>query len=437
MERAAPPAPKVVERKVVVDAGAAIKLQRIEKLGNAFYTTAGVLREIKDRQARLHLFTLPFEIQLKEPHAADVAFVKKFAWKTGDLGFLSQNDIDVLALTYTLQRETPQGVSALRKEPPMELIREQNDSKVPIFAWGPNGLDAANRANEQRALKRQEARQSLSEIYSRCLERSAVKVLVEEADWDAAAAAANEDPGEDGKEEDDDESDSEGEWVTVSNIQKYKMGLGGMAGAEENRPGPDVRVACVTADYSVQNVLLQIGLRPLTFDGYMVKTVKLWGLICRGCFHFSRDTTKIFCPKCGHSTVDRVPITVDLDGKVQVHDNRRRKNLKGTIYSIPKPTGGRVRGPIFAADELLIGGRDRELRRAANLQEKERMASDPFDIDNSINAFGANRKGSARTTGPPGRDGLGGRVQAGYGRRNPNANNFRHGRAAAGSNRRR
>merc|ERR1719160_1667014 len=109
----------------------------------------------------------------------------------------------------------------------------------------------------------------------------------------------------------------------------------------------------------------------------MVKTVKLWGLICRGCFHFSRDTTKIFCPKCGHSTVDRVPITVDLDGKVQVHDNRRRKNLKGTIYSIPKPTGGRVRGPIFAADELLIGGRDRELRRAANLQEKERMASDP------------------------------------------------------------
>lgn len=157
----------------------------------------------------------------------------------------------------------------------------------------------------------------------------------------------------------------------------------------------------------------------------MVKTVKLWGLICRGCFHFCRDTTKIFCPKCGHATVDRVPITIGQDGQVQVHDNRRRRNLKGSIYSIPKPTGGRVRGPIFAADELMIGGRDREIRREQKKQEADRMAADPFDIDNTIRSF-AERKGSARTVGPSQRGG-GARVEAGYGRRNPNANNFRRG----------
>ena len=43
-----------IERKVVVDAGAAIALERIDKFGNEFFTTEEVFAEIRDQQARRH-----------------------------------------------------------------------------------------------------------------------------------------------------------------------------------------------------------------------------------------------------------------------------------------------------------------------------------------------------------------------------------------------
>ena len=83
-------------RKIVVDAGAAIRVERIEKFGGQFYTTAEVLKEIRDAQARRHLLTLPFELQVQNPSKEDFEYVKAFAKQTGDLGFLSTNDMGLL-----------------------------------------------------------------------------------------------------------------------------------------------------------------------------------------------------------------------------------------------------------------------------------------------------------------------------------------------------
>ncbi|CAK0902990.1 unnamed protein product [Prorocentrum cordatum] len=160
-----------------------------------------------------------------------------------------------------------------------------------------------------------------------------------------------------------------------------------------------------------------MGITPLTFDGYAVRNVKLWGLVCRACFAFTRDTQRIFCPKCGNDTVQRVPIIVGEDGVPTAVNSGRKMKLKGSIYSVPKPQGGRARGPVFAEDELRMGGRDRELRHAERQQERERAAADPFNLDNGHKVWG--QRGG---TGPRGG---GGRVVAGYGRRNPNANNFK------------
>jgi len=183
-------------------------------------------------------------------------------------------------------------------------------------------------------------------------------------------------------------------------------------------------VTCATADYSVQNVLLQMGITPLTFDGYAVKSVKLWGLICRACFFFHRDSTKVFCPKCGNDTVVRVPIIVDQDGVPTVLNSGRKLRTKGTVFSMPKPQSGRVWKPVFSEDEIKIGGRDRELRHAEKVFEKERQLRDPFNADNGARGW------YQRSTTSSGKtiiaSGGGPRVQAGYGRRlNPNANNFK------------
>ena len=96
----------------MLDAGALIKLQRVDQLGDVFYAPPAILREVKDARARGNMSMLPVDIQPREPHPKAIAFVRQFAKQTGDLGFLSTADIDVLALTYSLARE--RGVEGLK-----------------------------------------------------------------------------------------------------------------------------------------------------------------------------------------------------------------------------------------------------------------------------------------------------------------------------------
>ena len=71
------------QKTVVVGAGAAIKLQRIENVGNAFFTTEEVHAEVKDTQARRHLQTLPFDLQQKQPFKEDLQAVLTISMALG------------------------------------------------------------------------------------------------------------------------------------------------------------------------------------------------------------------------------------------------------------------------------------------------------------------------------------------------------------------
>eukprot|EP00913_Durusdinium_trenchii_P004666 g4331.t1 len=74
-----------------------------------------------------------------------------------------------------------------------------------------------------------------------------------------------------------------------------------------------------------------------------------------------RGSREVFCPKCGNDTVVRVPILVDQDGVPTVLNSGRKLRTKGTVFSMPKPQGGRVWKPIFAEDvgaddEMVLSG---------------------------------------------------------------------------------
>jgi len=429
-------------RKIVVDAGAAIRQQRLDRLGGELYTPAAVFREIKDEKSRAYLATMPFELLTREAPSRDVAFVRQFAKLTGDLGFLSQNDIELIALTVNLHRESGGSV----RETPLALETSEGSA---AFDWAPSKASATNAPSVSHFDASGEAFEAPPPINGEALDTADLDGPISEAgpiatsngaletsipspgdaaESEAAVATspceaeAEDDEGEwvtakkgRGKarlpepefdEDSGEDSSGAGEWVTAENMHRFGLNV---------EAGDDVKVACVSTDYSVQNVLLQMGLTPLTFDGYAVRTVKLWGLVCRGCFTFTRDTTKLFCPKCGQATVARVPITVDNDGRVRIiEQQRRRRNLKGTVYSIPKPQGGRVTQPVYAEDQLIMNGRDRQIRHEKNAYERERVMRDPFNADNGARPWhqrGGNSGGSS--------------VRVGVGRRNPNANNYR------------
>jgi len=306
------------------------------------------------------------------PSAEALRKVKAFAALTGDIGFLSAADLEVIALTYMLHME--RDGSPLRDSPVAPKIEKGNIR----CSWAPKDLETVDTTQP------------------------------------TDTGGGNE------VDTDDDEGyTSDGDdWVTQENL--HRMGV-------DVCPGDGIRVACITGDFSIQNVLLQMGLYVLSTDYHRIRTLKLWGLICRGCRTFSRDTTKLFCQKCGHATVDRVPITIEPDGSVVLHDNRRRINNRGTVYDMPKPKGGRFnKDMIFSEDQLMMGGRDREYRHQLRTWEKEKQRRDPFNPDVPYAQEGwwsRATMGSGRQAvmGPP-------KVQVGFGRGNPNSNRWRKSR---------
>nr|BAK03811.1 predicted protein [Hordeum vulgare subsp. vulgare] len=114
-------------------------------------------------------------------------------------------------------------------------------------------------------------------------------------------------------------------------------------------------VACVTSDYAMQNVILQIGLRLLAPGGMQIRQLHRWVLRCHACYKVTREIGKIFCPKCGNGgTLRKVSVTVGENG-ITMASRRPRVTLRGTKFSLPMPQGGRdavIKNPILREDQL-------------------------------------------------------------------------------------
>jgi len=79
--------------KAVIDTNAIVKGFRLERFAEEAVTIPEVLTEVKDKQARHTLATLPFELKVLEPDVEAMSAVRRFARLTGDLPALSEPDI--------------------------------------------------------------------------------------------------------------------------------------------------------------------------------------------------------------------------------------------------------------------------------------------------------------------------------------------------------
>lgn len=91
------------------------------------------------------------------------------------------------------------------------------------------------------------------------------------------------------------DSDSDaGEWITPENIKEHKAKALGLNPAQvtdataESKDAEETDAprgcACLTGDYAMQNVLMQMGVTALGPDGLQVKQVRTWVLRCHACF---------------------------------------------------------------------------------------------------------------------------------------------------------
>lgn len=70
------------------------------------------------------------------------------------------------------------------------------------------------------------------------------------------------------------------------------------------------QVACMTTDFTMQNVLKLMNLDMVSVEGRRIREARRFVLRCFGCYQITPDTEKEFCPWCGHKTLKRVSVTL-------------------------------------------------------------------------------------------------------------------------------
>ncbi|XP_049339243.1 RNA-binding protein NOB1 [Astyanax mexicanus] len=392
---------------VVADAAAFLRKAPLHEIGKNIYTLKEVVNEIRDKQTKRNLAFLPYQLIYKDPFPEHVRFVTEFAKKTGDYPSLSATDIKVLALTYQLELENA-GAEHLRKAPAaqVEVCSTQRHPEAPVNVAGfhlPSkkssnklGTDVHSAA-EPSVLNAAESsefnsfqfwRTPLPSIEADLLDLLAadtvvVKDVTEKLDSvDLSSGGQNtesqtelkedgenedEDLEEEGEEEDEEEEDDGGGWITPSNLKQVQLDAG------HSQHSANVKVGCVTTDFAMQNVLIQIGLNVLSLNGMLIKHTRNYILRCHACFKTTTNMNKTFCPHCGNNTLKKIAVTVNEDGSLQMHFSRNPKvlNPKGKRFSLPLPQGGKHgSNPLLVEDQRFPQQR---------LSKKAREKTDVFD----------------------------------------------------------
>ena len=95
----------------------------------------------------------------------------------------------------------------------------------------------------------------------------------------------------------DDDDDDEGEWITPENVSLHKARALGLTPSDDSATAKDkaiIPVGCMTADFAMQNVLLQMGLSLVGMEGKKIQKVKTWVLRCHACFKWVPHYSGIF-----------------------------------------------------------------------------------------------------------------------------------------------
>ena len=344
---------------LVIDSCALIKNVDIASMADNMYTCPDVVSEVRDRAVRRMLAVLPYELRVVKPAPEVVQKIVAAAKVTGDYRSLSHTDIQVLALTYELAKthgESPKDTVNKNTDQIQMGGSIKADLSIPGFYLPRN--DKKNSVEERKTSKKfgddetsindvkQGANNDVIDETKNADEADDVSKSIEILQLDPVVVS---NPGsvkeEEGYADDGSSSDDEGGWITPSTLREWSKDAAG-----------EVKVACMTRDFAMQNVLKKLNLHIASVDGKLIRSLRSYVLRCHACFEITKIMTKQFCPKCGNKTLKRVPVELGPDGSMKMFfsKNPRVLNPKGLQHSLPLPRGGKhANNPILVEDQRL------------------------------------------------------------------------------------
>ena len=372
---------------VVLDSGPIIKNEPAASTllasASTLVTSSLVLSEIKDvkTRSRVDAQLLPF-LEQRIPNRESLRFVSEFAQKTGDYSLLSRTDLEILALTYEIECEK-NGSSHLRNVPgsrPLKPPCPQPDNSIqagsiskadsPPHSVSQPAEDSTTPLEPELSESRQQAEDEVSEEFGRLdLENVHPDGLKEPHGSEQETLTTQNSTNSEIV-----ESDSEGSegWITPSNMKKHQAR--DSLGLTFSSSQPDsMRVACITTDFAMQNVLLQIGLNLLSPSFQRIRNIRTHILRCHACFQQVKDTSRQFCPRCGNPTLTRVSCSTNQKGEFRIHLKKKMEwHHRGDRYSIPKPVHGSASGKPIKSKGGGVGGWGQSLILAEDQKEYQR-----------------------------------------------------------------
>ncbi|KAK0167989.1 hypothetical protein PV327_001834 [Microctonus hyperodae] len=386
---------------LIVDTTAFIKNVPLQEMGRNIITEQSVVNEITNKRQLRRLVVLPYDLVIKDVFPENIKFVTEFSKKTGDYMSLSATDIKVIALTYQLEKEKV-GKDHLRDAPSIVKTIPATKSEplahpksIAGFYLGDDDDDDDENVekDEQKSsssLTDSDITDDESEDY---LTAHSDSEQIDETDLNAKFEKLNcvaddfeleggnqhnvddilapvkeelqdNDENEDSEDHSDNENDDDDDgWITPKNIAQAKKQMD--SDILSDKPA---KVACMTTDFAMQNVLIQIGLNVAALDGRVIKQMRTFIFRCYACFRTTSVMTKVFCPHCGLQTLKKVAVSLDDQGNEQIHINYRKPlSSRGKRFSLPIPKGGKhANNPILCEDQPQPDQRPSRLGRMKN-----------------------------------------------------------------------
>ncbi|KAL0232096.1 hypothetical protein PCE1_003092 [Barthelona sp. PCE] len=386
-------------RYLVADAGTFFRPDvQLHLLAENICTTPGVIAEVRDRVSRDRLASNPAlgitGLDIVEPSQEAIQFIRRYAHATGDLSVLSEVDMGVAALAYdvTKQYDKSRNIRPMPEQSYLEdaqlITALPKRNKVLKGVFDEDGFRVFTKDTSSRQ--------------ERKIERIQQEQTQEEAE---AETCENVEEQEEAKEEalefeldDEDMEIDDNAWITEYNVEEH---LNRDAGNQPEKKIKQIKVATMTGDLALQNLLVRMALVIIGTQGQKITKFKSFILRCRSCSRVERNMRRVFCGSCGYQSLERTPYYIDKKGRMRLPPIRSR-TLKGIQYDAPMPKGGRT-NIVWNESELL--------RRNPHAYKEPKNRTKGYDpnVSSHVKQTRSHRD-----------------VQVGLGRRNPNIPKKRH-----------
>lgn len=282
---------------VVLDTGIFLSHKTLDSLDYniEYYTTSQVLEEVKDKISKEYIQNFPWKLNIMNPTADILVEVGTLCKKFVGLNFLSSTDISVIAITYALY---------------IEQYGERPISPKSTFHAN-RYIDTTSNDTINLNLQPIKGYFTLESYINGTIDSTVDDAILPEINIDELNL--------------NDELNDTKKYIEPEKILDTKTG-----------------VKCMTGDYTMQNMLIRLGLQVLLYDDTLrINRLYNWVMQCYTCKTSTDDMSKKFCPLCGGQTMVRANSITNSEGEIKYKYNRTKvENQRHLNLNIPRPKGG-------------------------------------------------------------------------------------------------